>query len=196
MLGEAGVPSAPVNDVAAALEDPQARARGSVVETDHPRLGPVRQVASPLRLGDEPPLRRAPFRGEHTEAVLAEVCDYSPERLRELAEAGSSQPAEVGPVGLSPLLQQVACCASALVAEVELLGQHPLQLVQDDLGQYQLDPAVDCLLEQTARRPVGDQRRHKDVRVAEDAERQPCLPRNSSTSASTSSGPIPRSSAR
>src|SRR5205085_50160 len=85
LLASAGVPSAPVNDVAAALEDPQVRARGSVVETDHPALGSVRQVASPLRLGDEQPVRRAPFRGEHTDAVLAEVCGYSRERLDELA---------------------------------------------------------------------------------------------------------------
>jgi crotonobetainyl-CoA:carnitine CoA-transferase CaiB-like acyl-CoA transferase len=58
------------------------------VETEHPTLGTVRQVASPLRLGDDAPLGRAPFRGEHTEAVLAEVCGYSEERLRELADAG------------------------------------------------------------------------------------------------------------
>jgi crotonobetainyl-CoA:carnitine CoA-transferase CaiB-like acyl-CoA transferase len=88
LLAAAGVPSSPVNDVIAALDDPQARARGSVVETEHPRLGPVRQVASPLRLGDKAPLQRAPLRGEHTEGVLAEVCGYPPERLRELAAAG------------------------------------------------------------------------------------------------------------
>ncbi len=88
LLGAAGVPSARVNDVAAALEDPQAVARGTVVEAEHPRLGTVRQVASPLRLGDEAPVRRAPFRGEHTEAVLAEVCGYSAERIGGLAEAG------------------------------------------------------------------------------------------------------------
>ncbi len=88
LLAEAGVPSSPVNDVAAALEDRQARARGSVVQTDHPRLGPVRQVASPLRLGDEPPLGRGPFRGEHTEEVLVEVCGYAPERVRELSDTG------------------------------------------------------------------------------------------------------------
>ena len=52
------------------------------------RLGAVRQVASPLRLGDEPPVRRGPFRGEHTEQVLVEVCGYSRERVRELAAAG------------------------------------------------------------------------------------------------------------
>jgi crotonobetainyl-CoA:carnitine CoA-transferase CaiB-like acyl-CoA transferase len=88
VLAAAGVPSSPVNDVAAALVDPQAEARGNVVEVDHPRLGTVRQVASPLRLGDEQPLERAPFRGEHTEAVLREICGYSSERLEELAAAG------------------------------------------------------------------------------------------------------------
>ena len=67
LLAGAGVPSSPVNDVQAALRDPQAQARGTVVEYEHPTLGTVRQVATPLRLsGDEPPLRRAPFRGEHT----------------------------------------------------------------------------------------------------------------------------------
>ncbi len=87
-LAAAGVPSAAVNDVLAALEDPQTVARGAVVATEHPTLGTVRQVASPLRLGDEQPNRRAPRRGEHTESALSEVCGYSPERLRALAEAG------------------------------------------------------------------------------------------------------------
>ena len=67
-LARVGVPSTPVNDVAAALGDPQTVARQSVVEVDHPRLGAVRQVATPLRLSDgEAPLRRGPSRGEHTE---------------------------------------------------------------------------------------------------------------------------------
>jgi crotonobetainyl-CoA:carnitine CoA-transferase CaiB-like acyl-CoA transferase len=89
VLAEAGVPSAAVNDVAGALADPQAQARGDVVEVDHPRLGRVRQVASPLRLsGADAPLRRAPYRGEHTEQVLVEVCGYAPERVRALAAAG------------------------------------------------------------------------------------------------------------
>jgi crotonobetainyl-CoA:carnitine CoA-transferase CaiB-like acyl-CoA transferase len=88
VLAKAGVPSAPVNDLAAAFGDPQAVARGAVVEAEHPTRGTVRQVASPLRLGDEAPIRRAPFRGEHTEAVLREVCGYSSERLETLAAAG------------------------------------------------------------------------------------------------------------
>jgi crotonobetainyl-CoA:carnitine CoA-transferase CaiB-like acyl-CoA transferase len=90
VLAEAGVPSAAVNDVADALTEPQAQARGDVVEVEHPRLGRVRQIASPLRLsGPDAPLRRAPFRGEHTEQVLVEVCGYEPERVRALADAGA-----------------------------------------------------------------------------------------------------------
>jgi crotonobetainyl-CoA:carnitine CoA-transferase CaiB-like acyl-CoA transferase len=88
ILAAAGVPCAPVNDVAAALEDPQVQARDGIVEYDHAVLGAVRQVASPLRLGDEPRAERAPFRGEHTESVLREVCGYSPDRIDELAAAG------------------------------------------------------------------------------------------------------------
>ena len=88
-LARVGVPSTPVNDVAAALVDPQTVARESVVEIAHPRLGPVRQVATPLRVSaGDPPLRRAPFRGEHTDVVLAELCGYTTERIDELTEAG------------------------------------------------------------------------------------------------------------
>jgi crotonobetainyl-CoA:carnitine CoA-transferase CaiB-like acyl-CoA transferase len=63
-LRRAGVPSSAVNDVLAAVEEAR------TVEYEHPTLGQVRQVASPLRLSDaEPPVRRAPFRGEHDEEV-------------------------------------------------------------------------------------------------------------------------------
>jgi crotonobetainyl-CoA:carnitine CoA-transferase CaiB-like acyl-CoA transferase len=89
LLAGAKVPSAPVNDVAAALADPQVAARNGIVETSHPSLGTVRQLASPLRLGDEPQARRAPFRGEHTRSVLMETCGYSAGRVEELEAAGA-----------------------------------------------------------------------------------------------------------
>ena len=92
-LSEAGIPVGPVNEVAEALEDEQVRARGAVVEVEHPRFGAVRQAASPLRLsGHEPPLRRGPFRGEHTEAVLAELCGYDADRIAAFARAGAFGP--------------------------------------------------------------------------------------------------------
>jgi crotonobetainyl-CoA:carnitine CoA-transferase CaiB-like acyl-CoA transferase len=90
VLSAAGVPAARVNDVAEALAEPQVAARDGIVETEHPRLGTVRQVATPLRVGEEEkPGRRAPFRGEHTEQVLVDLCGYTPERVRELAAAGA-----------------------------------------------------------------------------------------------------------
>ena len=88
VLADAGVPCAPVNDVATALEDPQIEARRGIAEYEHAALGTVRQVASPLRLGDEPRVERAPFRGEHTDTVLRDVCGYTPDRIEELAAAG------------------------------------------------------------------------------------------------------------
>lgn len=91
LLAEAGVPHGPVNDVEAALDDAQTRARDDLVETRHPRFGSVRQIASPLRVAEQEdrPLERAPFRGEHTELVLAELCGYEPERIAALRDAGA-----------------------------------------------------------------------------------------------------------
>jgi crotonobetainyl-CoA:carnitine CoA-transferase CaiB-like acyl-CoA transferase len=96
-LRAAQVPSARVNDVAQALSEPQVAARDGLVESEHPRLGTVHQVATPLRVGDDPkPNRLAPARGEHTDEVLADLCGYSSRRLDELSGAGvfGPQPAE------------------------------------------------------------------------------------------------------
>jgi crotonobetainyl-CoA:carnitine CoA-transferase CaiB-like acyl-CoA transferase len=88
-LTDADVPNGPVRDVAAALADPHVRDRGDLVAIEHPRWGAVHQVATPIRLsGDGPPLRRAPQRGEHTDAVLREVCGYEPDRIAQLRDAG------------------------------------------------------------------------------------------------------------
>jgi len=90
-----GVPCAPVNGVAEALADPQALAREAVVAYDHPVLGDVRTVASPLRLStSEPPLDRGPFLGEHTTPILADVCGYSEQQIEELARLGIFGPPE------------------------------------------------------------------------------------------------------
>jgi crotonobetainyl-CoA:carnitine CoA-transferase CaiB-like acyl-CoA transferase len=83
------VPSGPVNDVRAALSDPQATARGDVVGYEHPVLGEVRGPASPFRLdGAAPSPVRGPMLGEHTHEVLRDLCGYDEARLRHLAEAG------------------------------------------------------------------------------------------------------------
>jgi crotonobetainyl-CoA:carnitine CoA-transferase CaiB-like acyl-CoA transferase len=89
-LASAGVPCGAVQDVLGALADPQAKARDAVISYGHPRLGEVREVASPLRLsGPGPEYRRAPGRGEDTEAVLERLCGYDADAL-ELARAAGA----------------------------------------------------------------------------------------------------------
>lgn len=89
VLGEAGVPSGPINDVAAALADPLTHERDLIITTDHPEYGRLQQVASPVRYGPPPVHRRAPQRGEHTREVLTEVLAYTPERIDRLAADGA-----------------------------------------------------------------------------------------------------------
>jgi crotonobetainyl-CoA:carnitine CoA-transferase CaiB-like acyl-CoA transferase len=85
ILGRAGVPCSPINTVPEALEDPQAQARGMIVDTEHPRFGTVRQLRSPVRVGPEASeYVRAPQRGEHQDDVLSEVLGYDRERIAEL----------------------------------------------------------------------------------------------------------------
>ena len=63
-LVAAGVPASRVNTVEEALVDPQTIAREDIVEHDHPTLGRVRSIRTPLRLADGAErLERDPARG-------------------------------------------------------------------------------------------------------------------------------------
>jgi formyl-CoA transferase len=90
LLREADVPSGPVHSVDHILESEQVAAREMVVEIAHPGIGPVRMVASPLRLETTPPSirRHPPMLGEHTNEVLREVLGLRGERIAELRAAG------------------------------------------------------------------------------------------------------------
>lgn len=83
-LETAGVPCSPLNDVGHALQDPQAVSRRVIQEVEHPLLGTVRHVSSPLRLSTgRANVRLAPRLGEDTEAVLASLprkSDLEPKR--------------------------------------------------------------------------------------------------------------------
>jgi crotonobetainyl-CoA:carnitine CoA-transferase CaiB-like acyl-CoA transferase len=69
------IPCGPINDYSQVFADPQVLAREMVIETDHPTLGHIRTLGSPLKLSATPadPSRRAPTLGEHTDEVLAEA---------------------------------------------------------------------------------------------------------------------------
>lgn len=92
-LRAAGVPCGPVNSVADALADEHTRARGMVVETDHPYFGRVRQVAGPVRVGDEPRTwRSAPRRHEAADHVLHDLLGYDRSTVAELTGEGAFGP--------------------------------------------------------------------------------------------------------
>jgi formyl-CoA transferase/CoA:oxalate CoA-transferase len=91
-----GIPAGPVNDLAAAYADPQARARQMVVELEHPTAGRHRVLGIPVKLSATPGAIRgpAPRLGEHTEEVLRGL-GYPAEDARALADAGRVRPGEV-----------------------------------------------------------------------------------------------------
>jgi crotonobetainyl-CoA:carnitine CoA-transferase CaiB-like acyl-CoA transferase len=72
-----------------AAHDPQIQANHMVVEMEHPRLGALRLLGTPLRLYDTPPSLRLPPAdlGEHNREVLSEL-GYSEEDISELEKEG------------------------------------------------------------------------------------------------------------
>ncbi|HBX54867.1 CaiB/BaiF CoA transferase family protein [Pseudomonas sp. UBA2684] len=90
VLGQAGVPCGPINDLQQVFADLQVQARGLRIELPHPLAGTVPQVASPIRLSETPVQYRnaPPLLGEHTEQVLQQWLGLSAERIAELRVVG------------------------------------------------------------------------------------------------------------
>ena len=71
------------------MEDPHILARELVVETDHPTLGRIRTLGTPLKLSETPliPGRPAPLLGQHTDQVLSET-GFTAEEIATLRRDG------------------------------------------------------------------------------------------------------------
>jgi crotonobetainyl-CoA:carnitine CoA-transferase CaiB-like acyl-CoA transferase len=78
-----------VNDVAAAVADPQLRHREMIVELEHPTAGPHLQIGTPIKLRERPGgvQRPAPALGADTVAVLTEA-GLTPSYVDDLLAAG------------------------------------------------------------------------------------------------------------
>jgi len=90
LLSEAGVPCGPVNTIPEAMAEPHTVARNMIVEYDHPTLGMVRSINTPVKVGDEvPPAHRAPLRNEHAPAILQHLLGYDETKIAKLTDDGA-----------------------------------------------------------------------------------------------------------
>ena len=86
---QAGVPCGPILDYEDALTTPQALAREMTVDVDHPALGKLRTLGTPIKMSATPldPTRRGPLLGEHTVEVLS-AAGYSSDEIAQLRQSG------------------------------------------------------------------------------------------------------------
>jgi formyl-CoA transferase len=89
ILGDAGVPCGACQDTGEVLADPHLKAREMIVDLDFPTRGTYQTVGCPVKLSDSPAqLSRPPLLGEHTRALLSELCGVDPDEVKRLHEDG------------------------------------------------------------------------------------------------------------
>jgi CoA:oxalate CoA-transferase len=83
------VPVAPIYQLDEVVEDPQVKARGMIVELEHPRAGKVRQPNFPIRFSRTPAAAgAAPTLGQHNEEILSDLLGYGVEEIKALRKKG------------------------------------------------------------------------------------------------------------
>jgi crotonobetainyl-CoA:carnitine CoA-transferase CaiB-like acyl-CoA transferase len=90
ILLDAGIPFGALNNIGQVINHPQVKARGSMVEIDHPKVGKTKIVGPVAKLSETPATIRSPSPslGEHTEEVLREFLELAPAIIADLREAG------------------------------------------------------------------------------------------------------------
>jgi crotonobetainyl-CoA:carnitine CoA-transferase CaiB-like acyl-CoA transferase len=86
-LVEADIPAAPINTVSEAVNDVQTRARGLIVQIEHPAMGNAKSIANPIRFSNTPVSYRLPppLLGEHTGEILKSL-GYTDEEVKAMTE--------------------------------------------------------------------------------------------------------------
>jgi crotonobetainyl-CoA:carnitine CoA-transferase CaiB-like acyl-CoA transferase len=90
-LTEVGIPAAPINTVSEAVSDAQTRARGLIVQIEHPAMGTVKSIANPIRFSNTPVSYRLPppLLGEHTGEILQSL-GYTDEEMKSMARESAT----------------------------------------------------------------------------------------------------------
>lgn len=88
-LEAAKVPCGSINSIGEALADPQAQARGAVVDLPHPLTPELRLIASPMKLSATPVRYRLapPLLGQHSDDLLQEA-GFSAEEITKWRKTG------------------------------------------------------------------------------------------------------------
>ena len=86
ILEPEGIPCGRINRIDEALNDPQVTHRQMRVSAQHASLGVIELLSSPMKLRGTPPevSRAPPVLGEHTDEVLSQLLNYSPEKIQQL----------------------------------------------------------------------------------------------------------------
>src|ERR1700758_4664630 len=83
ILGEAGVPCGACQDTGEVLTDPHLEARDMILDIDYPTRGTYKTVGCPIKQSDSPAaVPRPPLLGEHTEALLGDLCGIDPHEYK------------------------------------------------------------------------------------------------------------------
>ncbi len=94
LLTECGVPNGKIRAIDEVLNAPEVIARDMVWSVEHPVIGTLRMVGSPLKLSETPVRRPSapPLLGEHTDEVLGEVFGVGAAALSAMKARGVAGP--------------------------------------------------------------------------------------------------------
>jgi len=86
LLETAGIPGGPVNSIDQVVKDPHVKARGMVVEVEHPRAGTVNIPGNPIKIngGDRDEFTPSPVLGQHNAELFKRLLNIDDLKLEEL----------------------------------------------------------------------------------------------------------------
>jgi CoA:oxalate CoA-transferase len=88
LLEKAGIPGGPVNSIDQVAKDSQVKARGMIVEVEHPRAGTVNIPGNPIKInrGDRDEFIPSPELGQHNAEIFKRLLHIDNLKLEELKD--------------------------------------------------------------------------------------------------------------